>query len=298
MNQAPRPRLAVLALVTAVLVTAVLVTAVLVMACGAPVKEDEPELLVFAAASLRDVAAELGEAFEAREVAAGHGAVEVVLNVAGSNTLAQQIAAAPRAEVFLSADVRWVDFLEAAGRTVPDTRTPFLGNRLVVVVRDDAEIVLENVADLADLEALGARHLAVADPAGVPAGRYTRAFFEGVDAGGGNLWDAVSSHLAPTPNVRAALALVESDPEVIGVVYRTDALSSPRVRILLELPPRADVPIESWAVVVDGTGNGGETRKSGRRFVELLTTPEGRTIAERHGFLPPPSSVDGSGGLP
>lgn len=253
---------------------AVFVFGALLAACGgAPAPNEEP-LLVFAAASLRDVATEIGAELERAQ------GVKVEYNFAGSNTLAQQIVAAPVADVFLSADGAWVDFLEKAGRTVPGTRRKVFSNRLVVVAQRDAAY---EMADLTDLARLDYRFLALADPEAVPAGRYAKAYLAGVSFGGGDLYSAVEKRLAPALDVRAALALVESDPEALGIVYRTDAKVSRDVRVVYEIEPRADVDIAYWATLVDG-GRGGER---GRVFLDFLDSPAARAVASKYGFLPP-----------
>ncbi len=247
-------------------------TVVLASACAGRDQEPRrPALLVFAAASLRDVAEELAAAFETRH------AVEAVFNFAGSNTLAQQIHAAPSADVFLSADGQWVDDLDEAGRTVAGTRRPFLSNRLAVIAQRDSD---HRVAAPRDLARTDYRFLALADPEGVPAGRYARAYLERVALNGNDLWTALAGRVAPALDVRAALALVESDPEILGIVYRTDAVSSPRVKVLYEFPPAGELPIVYWATLVDG----GESPDAGRLFLDFLVSPVAREISERHGF--------------
>jgi molybdate transport system substrate-binding protein len=253
----------------------------LVGSCSRQPTEAPARLTLFAAASLADVAEDLADAFEAREAERGE-AVEVTLNVAGSNTLARQIRAAPAADVFLSADGRWVDVVEAAGRAQAGTRRPVYGNRLVLVARPDAD-----AAPPFDPRRLGEaplRHLAVADPEAVPAGRYTRAALEALGTpGAGNVWDEIEDRLAPTADVRAALALAESDPRVWAVVYATDAASSSRVRVLAEVPDPPGEPIVYWAVALDGP-----RPESARRFVEFLGTDAARELGSRYGFTAPP----------
>ncbi len=243
-------------------------------ACGGA-ESGEPPLMVFAAASLRDVAGDLGADFQRR------GPAEVVYNFAGSNTLAQQIRAAPGADVFLSADEDWVDFLDQAGRIVAGTRRAFLSNRLVVVARRDSGLEIDDPRDLAERD--GLRFLALADPNAVPAGRYAKAALERLPWQGGTLWNALESKAAPALDVRAALALVESDPEIAGIVYRTDAMASDEVRVLHELPAAADMPIRYTAALIAG----GPSSEAGRRFLDYLTGPAARAIAERHGFGAP-----------
>ncbi len=249
----------------------------LLAACGgAPAAAPAaPAVEVYAAASLREVALELGAAFGRRQGAAP------VFNFAGSNTLAQQILAAPRADVFLSADAAWMTALVEAGRVDPATVRPFLGNRLVLVARRGSAVA---AGDPWVLAGDGYRHLALADPGAVPAGRYARAYLEALEGEGGSLWRRVEARVVPALDVRAALALVESDPEILGIVYRTDAATSAGVRLLYEFPPRADHPVQYWSAVV----RHGPGRSQGRRFVEFLESPEAVEIARRHGFIVAP----------
>lgn len=251
-----------------------LLPALLAAGLGTACRDADPgrsQLVVFAAASLRDFAGDLGAELERRQSA------EVVFNFAGSNTLAQQILAAPGADVFLSADERWVDVLDAAERTVPGSRRVFLSNRLVLIARRDAGLEIDDPRDLAGAEF---RFLAVADPEAVPAGRYARAALE---QAGGDLWNALAGRLAPALDVRAALALVESDPEILGIVYRTDAATSEEVRALYAFPAVEDAPVRYCAARVADA----PSPELADRFLDLLMSPTAREIAARHGFSAP-----------
>ena len=231
-----------------------------------------PPLVIFAAASLSDVARDLADAFRRDDP------VETVFNFAGSNTLAQQIRAAPYADVFLSADETWVDFLIEAGRTIGEPRRRILSNRLVAIAHHRADLEIEEPERLAEADF---RFLALADPEAVPAGRYAKAALEGLPANTSSLWHAVSRRLAPTLDVRAALALVESDPRIVGIVYRTDAATSARVRVLFDLPQVEGQPISYSAARIAG----GARPETARRFLDYLTGPAARAIAAQHGFV-------------
>jgi molybdate transport system substrate-binding protein len=230
--------------------------------------------VVFAAASLQDVVAELAAEFERQEE------VPIELNLAGSNTLAQQILAARGADVFLSADLYWVEVLESAGRVVAGSRRPLLGNRLVLIAANRTEVRVGRPEELAGADF---RFLALADPEAVPAGRYAKATLEEVPLGGGTLWQAVAARVAPTLDVRAALALVESDPGILGIVYKTDAGQSEAVRVLHEFPPQGAARVTYYGALVEG----GDRQALGRRFFDFMAGPTGRRIAERHGFGAP-----------
>lgn len=233
------------------------------------------EVTVFAAASLRDAIGEAGDLY--RQATGG----ETVFNFAGSNELARQILAAPRADVFLSANERWLDEVEAAGRIAQGTRRALLSNRLVIIARNDSPL---EVAAAADLATLAYRHLVLADPEAVPAGIYAREWLASRPgpAGDGALWDAVVAKVAPTNDVRAALALVETDPELIGIVYRTDAATSDEVRTLYEVPEAEGPRIVYAAAAIAG----GPNPEGGRSFLEFLAGPQASETFRRHGFVP------------
>lgn len=230
------------------------------------------EVLVFAAASLREAMQELGTAFQQES------GTRVVFNFAGSNDLAHQIGAARGMDLYLSASEAWMDTVQNAGRLVPGTRRDLLGNTLVVVANTrDTSTVAEPCA----LASLPFRTLALGDPEAVPAGTYARAWLRGVPCGGRPLWDAVRARVAPAPDVRAALALVLADPRVIGIVYRTDQMAfADRTRVLYEV--RDGPPIR---YVLAQVAEGDNPAAAGR-FRDLLTGPRGAEVFRRHGFIP------------
>lgn len=237
--------------------------------CG-PGESEDGQVAVFAAASLRDALQDLAGPFEDRT------GVRAVFNFAGSNVLARQIEAAPTADVFLSANEAWMDHVEQAGRIVPETRRTFLSNRLVVIAHGDNPIQLESPIGLVKADF---RFLSMGDPEAVPAGRYARRYLQSV-GGSRRLWDRLKGKAAPAPDVRAALALVEADPEILGIVYRSDAMSSKRVRVLYEVPPGEGPEIRYSGAVVREGGNGA----AGRRFLEFVSGAEAARVFEGYGF--------------
>ncbi len=232
----------------------------------------ERTVMVYAAASLRDALFELADQFRAAE------GIEPKFNLAGSNVLALQIDAAPAADVYLSADEQWMDFLAARGRIDSSTRRTFLSNRLVIVVNRDHPARRLDPSELADP---AFRFVSMADPEAVPAGRYARAYLAGIRVeGGGDLWSRLRSRVAPAPDVRAALGLVEAEPDIAGIVYRTDARASPKVREVYEVPPLEGPEIRYAAALVADARN----PESGRRFLEFLQSPGAQAVFEHHGF--------------
>jgi molybdate transport system substrate-binding protein len=255
-----------------------LAAALLAAACtgGPDAPPERREVVVFAAASLRDALEELGGAFEA-----GTG-VRVLFNFAGSHVLARQIAAAPGADLFLSASKRWMDEAARAGRLVPGTRRELLSNRLVVVAHARSPLKVETPCALA---ALPLEHLALGDPDAVPAGAYARDWLRSVECDGRPLWEAVRERVAPAPDVRAALALVLAEPDVPAIVYRTDWRAfADRTRVLYEV---TDGPAIRYLLAQVA---GGAAPEEARRFLEYLSGAEAARVFEKHGFTVLPAA--------
>ena len=234
----------------------------------------ESEIVVFAAASLRDAIEELALRFEQET------GIRVVLNLAGSNTLALQIFATGGADVFVSADESWMDEIERAGLVEPGTRTSLLTNSLVIVARRDSHAAIGEPADLATASY---RALALADPEVVPAGRYAREALGRISLGSRSLWASVAERVVPTADVRAALALVESDPAILGIVYATDARASSRVVVLSAFAPGEAPAIRYVGAVIRGR----PSAAAAREFLVYLRNVAGREAFVRHGFTIP-----------
>lgn len=239
-------------------------------------QQQSVEVMVFAAASLREVMEELGAGFR-RETD-----VRVVFNFAGSNDLAHQILATRGPDLFLSASTAWMDTVQGAGRVVEGSRRDLLGNTLVVVghARDTATL-----AEPCALASLPFRNLAIGDPEAVPAGTYARTWMQTVQCDGKPLWDAVQARVAPAPDVRAALGLVLADPRVIGIVYRTDQLAfADRTVVLHQV--RGGPPIR-FVIARLAEGRAGE---NATRFYDYLAGPQGAEVFRKHGFDPLPAA--------
>ena len=221
------------------------------------------EVVVFAAASLADALREIAAGFEART---GH---RVVLSLGGSNDLARQIRAGAPARVFVSASAERMDEVQGAGLVRAADRVDLLSNRLVVVVPAAARAAPATAEELA-----GVGTLALGDPEAVPAGIYARQWLERR-----GLWERLRGRVVPTLDVRAALAAVESGNADAGIVYRTDAAISRRVRVALEVP--AD---EAPRIVYPAALLGDAPGPAARAFYEHLRSPAARLVFERLGF--------------
>lgn len=248
----------------AVVTLAILVVAMALLG-GCP-KGERRELVVFAAASTAGALDEVARAYQRKTGTA------VRVTFGGSSELARQIESGADVDVFLSADTSKMDRLETLGFVRGSDRRALLSNTLVVVVPVGAETI---VASPTDLMTIGS--IATGDPSSVPIGLYAEAWLtaEGV-------WAGVAPHVVPTVDVRAALAAVESESVVAAIVYRTDALASPRVRIVYEAKG-GSAPKIVYPLAVLAAAKHGQTRA----FVDFCAGPEARPIFSRYGFLAP-----------
>ena len=223
------------------------------------------ELHVSAAASLSDALKEIAASYEK---ATGE---HLVLNLGASSTLARQIQEGAPADLFLSADEAKMNGLEKQKLLLPGTRRSVLSNTLVVVVPADSKLKISGPADLAAVRAL-----ALAEPKTVPAGIYAREYLRKK-----GLWGRISRRVVPTENVRAALAAVESGNVDAGIVYRTDAGISKRVRIAYAVP-KAEAPKISYPFAVLA---GSEHKEAARTLLDYLVSPAALDVFRKHGFL-------------
>lgn len=206
--------------------------------CGAS-RTSGPTVTVFAAASTVTALDEIARDFE------GEHDAKVILNLAGSATLAQQIAQGAAADVFISADPRWVDDLDQRGLVA--RRTSFLGNGLVLVVPERGP---SKVASVADLAKASVERVAIGDPASVPAGAYARQALEHL-----GLWNAVAPKAVRATDVRQTLLYVEGGEVDAGIVYSSDAATSTRVRVVQSLDADLAAPIRyAVALLKDSAG--------------------------------------------
>jgi molybdate transport system substrate-binding protein len=222
-------------------------------------------IVVSAAASLSNVLDELGRRFGQRSGA------HVAVNVGASNTLARQIAAGARVDLFISADESQMDIVTDA--IVPGTRVDLLSNQLAVAVPDDRFRPLHSVSDLQDPIF---RRIAIGEPSAVPAGVYAKEYLEKV-----GLWARLSPRMVPSGSVRLALAAVETGAADAAIVYRTDVPTAPHARTALVVPV-ADGPRIVYPAAVIRTG---ANQEGARQLLAFLQGHDATAAFERAGFV-------------
>ena len=240
--------------------------AALLLAFACALAAHAETVTVFAAASLKESLDDLARTFERTS---GH---RVVVSYAGSNALARQIENGAPADLFISADLEWSLYLEKRGLAAPGSQREFLANDLVLVApaRSNLQVKLARGVNLTT--ALGDRRIAIANPDVVPAGKYAKAALMSLNA-----WNGLEPHLARTDNVRMALALVARGEVPMGIVYRTDALAEPKVRVVDAFPPESHAPIVYPMLLLKRTD-------AATALSLYLVSPAGRTIFEKYGF--------------
>jgi len=235
---------------------------------NSPASAQGQKLIIFAAASLKDALDEVNVAYQ------HENSQETATSYAASSTLAKQIEAAAPADVFISADLDWMDYLAKRNLIKPETRANFLGNRLVLIAPVNSPLNLAIGPNFSLAQALGNGRLAIADPNGVPAGRYGKAALESL-----GVWSTIADRLAPAENVRAALALVARGETPLGIVYQTDAASDKDVKIVGIFPQDTHPPIIYPSAVVVSS-----TNPAALGYLAYLKSRAARPTFEKHGF--------------
>lgn len=235
---------------------------------GAGVAAPQRPPVVLAAASLQESLSAAADAWSR----SGHP--RPVISFAASSALARQVEAGAPADLFVSADEEWMDYLAKAGLIAPGSRADFLTNRLVLVAPATSRLRLAIGPRMAFAAALGSGRLALADPDSVPAGRYAREALTRLGA-----WPQVAGKLARAENVRAALALVARGETPLGVVYATDALAEPRVRVVGLFPAGSHRPITYPLARLARS-----TNPEGEAFRRFLLSPAAKAVFRRYGF--------------
>lgn len=228
-------------------------------------------LTVFAAASLRESLDAAAQAWEA----GGHG--KIAISYAASSALARQIEQGAPADVFISADTRWMDYLQDKKYIEPASRFVLVRNTLVLVAPASSPLdALDLAKPGALLAALGKGRLAVAETSSVPAGIYAREALEKL-----GLWNSVAAKLAQGENVRATLEYVARGDTPLGIVYLTDARVEPRVKVLATFAAKTHVPIVYPAARTMSASD----PRAAAKFLEFLRSRQAAAIFRNAGFI-------------
>lgn len=234
----------------------------------------EDRVIIFAAASLTNALTEVGEMFKADPLA-NPTKINPVFSFASSSTLARQIAQGAPAQIYLSANQKWMDYLVKQKAVATDSRVTLLRNSLVLIAPNTSPVnSIELTKHWNITEAVGDNRIAVGDPDHVPAGRYAKQALESL-----GLWQQAMPLLARANNVRGALVLVERGESPFGIVYSTDAQIAKKVKTVATFPASSHKAIEYPLVIV-----GHNTNSATRIFYRYLQTKAAQAIFVKYGF--------------
>ena len=228
---------------------------------------DNPPLIVFAAASLTNALQEVGDGFTK------DSSIPVKFSFAASSALARQIENGAPADVFFSADLEWMDYLQTRKLIQVATRHDVLGNQLVLVAPADSKIVLKIGPHFALAKILGTGRLATGDPDSVPVGRYAREALTKL-----GVWNEVEARLVRADSVRSALAFVDRGEASLGIVYATDAKIDTKVRVVDVFPDNTHMPIV-YPIAVTAVA-----KADAIKFVDYVRGSVGDATFKKYGF--------------
>ena len=247
----------------------VMVLSAAALTVSAARSEASERLIIFAAASLKTA---LDEATSAWTSDTG---IATAISYAASSALARQIEQGAPADVFLSADLDWMTYLETRGLVAKGGAIALLGNTLVLIAPQDSNAAITIASGFPLAEHLGGGRLAMADVKSVPAGKYGKAALQTL-----GVWASVEGKLAQAENVRAALKLVASGEAPLGIVYATDAIADPAVKIIANFPIKSHPPIIYPVAPVSDSQNSGAAP-----FITYLQSAKAGAIFVSHGFI-------------
>jgi molybdate transport system permease protein len=239
---------------------------VMALCAGSAAAADTPKLTAFTAASATDAMKELAAQFQMQT------GIHVDLGFGPTSTLARQIEAGAQADIFVSANAQWMNYLQERGLLVPQTRRTLAGNRLVLIVPSASVLSLE-LDGRTDLASQIEGRIAMGDPSHVPAGQYAKTALEHLGC-----YETLRPRIVDCTSVREALTLVESGQVAAGIVYRSDAWISDRVRIAGVFPEQSHDPIEFQIALLR------DARPGAAELLGYLTSPKARRTLASYGF--------------
>ena len=260
-----------------VLLLGAVTISLLVAGCGgasqppAPKAAEAPkpvELNISAAVSMKDALAEIQTNYQKK---APH--VKLVYNLGASGSLQKQIEQGATADIFISAAPKQMNELAAKNLVINATRKNLLENKLVLIVPKDSTL---SISKLEDLQNDAVKQISIGETKVVPAGQYAEQALKNL-----GVWEKIQSKIVFAKDVRTVLTYVDTGNVDAGLVYKTDAAVSKKVKILATAPDGSHAPIIYPAAVLTGTKN----QKAAEEFLSYLAGPEGKSVFEKHGFV-------------
>lgn len=259
MQRSVHRRLAIGAIASAVVACAALTSA----------QAQTRDILVFGAASLKNALDDANAQYQRRTGG------RIVVSYGASSALAKQIENGAPADIFISADLDWMDYVAQRKLIKPETRSNWLGNKLVLIAPAGSNVTLTIGPNFPLAQALGDGRLAMADPASVPAGKYGKASLEAL-----GVWTSVAGKIAPAQDVRATLIYVSRGEAPLGIVYQTDAAADKGVKIVGAFPASTHPPIIYPIALTSAS-----TNPDAGKYLGFLKSPGARPAFEQQGFV-------------
>ena len=242
-----------------------------------PAQAQDKIVTVFAAASMKNALDDVAKAYT------DSTKIKVTSSYAASSALAKQIESGAPADMFISADTDWMDYVAKKELIKAGTRVDLLGNKIVLIAPKDSKTDKVDIKQGFDLAGLvGDSKIVTGDVAAVPVGKYAKAALEKLGA-----WDKAAPKFAMAENVRAALTLVSRGEAAYGIVYQTDAAVEPGVKIVGTFPADSHPPITYPVALLK------DAKADSQSLLDFLRTPAAKTVFEKYGFayLVPPKSM-------
>jgi molybdate transport system substrate-binding protein len=242
-----------------------------------PARAQDKSLIVFAAASMKNAFDDVAKLYTEKSK------VVVRTSYAASSALAKQIESGAPADLFISADTDWMNYVEMKGLLKTGTRVDLLGNRIVLIAPKDSRTTHVDIKPGFDLAGLaGEGKIATGDVTAVPVGKYAKAALEKLGA-----WDKAAPKFAMAENVRAALTLVARGEAAYGIVYQTDAAVEPGVKIV------GTFPADSHPAIIYPVALLKDAKPEGQSLIDFLRAPQAKAVFEKYGFayLVPPKTM-------
>ena len=252
----------------------ILVAAMVVAGCGGaketpPAAQQQPiELNISAAVSLKDALSEIQKNYQAK-----YPHVKLLYNLGASGSLQKQIEQGAPADIFISAAPKQMDDLEAKNLVNKATRKNLVENKLVVVIPNESKL---NITKYEDLTQAAVQKIAIGETAVVPAGQYAEQVLKKL-----GIWDKIKDKVVFAKDVRTVLTYTETGNVEAGIVYKTDAASSTKVKVAAAAPEGSHQPIIYPVAVLSGT----KQQKAADEFVAYLFSAESKAIFEKNGFV-------------
>ncbi len=236
--------------------------------CSNKTKDESKSITVFCASSLTDVISEIISDFEQKEQ------IEVKINLASSGTLARQIEHGATPAIFISANKRWMEYLGQLKLTVPETEKSIAGNSMVLIAPLGSQLESFSFSSEINLPDLFEGRISIGDPHHVPAGTYAAQIFNKL-----GFEKELESRILPAKDVRSALMVVEMGEVETGVVYKTDALKSKKVKIITQFPDSLHEPVNYYMAIINKQQNEISTK-----LYNYIVSLEMATVWEKYGF--------------